>query len=141
MDKPPSPFSKHFEKKEYVLTTKHLLSLFETIAQGESIPASQSIDLVFCGEDTIKRLNSDYRQKDAITDVLSFPFNEQDYLGEIYICVPRAIEQAKEYELTIEEETARLFVHGLFHLLGYDHMTDDERETMEAKEKTYFSVE
>ena len=131
----------HFEQDDFDLTTEHIQSLFDIIAEGEKISPTQLVDVIFCSEETIQRLNKDYREKDSITDVLSFPFNEDDYLGEIYICVPRALEQAREYNLTIEEESARLFTHGLFHLLGFDHIEDEQRLLMEAKEKTYFTVE
>jgi len=97
--------------------------------------------LVFCCEQTIKRLNSDYRKKNSITDVLSFGFDDFDYLGEIYICVPKADEQRKEYGLSLDEEVQRLFVHGLFHLLGFDHESEEERFAMERREKKYLDFE
>ena len=115
--------------------------LFEQIIIGESVSEDRCVDLIFCSEETIKSLNTNYRQKESVTDVLSFPFDEDDYLGEIYICTHRALEQAKKYELTPREECARLFVHGLFHLLGYDHIIEEERLIMEAKEHSYYTVE
>ncbi|MCL2845335.1 MAG: rRNA maturation RNase YbeY [Chitinivibrionia bacterium] len=118
-----------------------LRSLCKKVYLGENVSQKQDIDLIFCTEDTIKRLNRDYRKKDRITDVLSFRFNEFDYLGEIYICVQRADEQRKEYVLTLDEELQRLFVHGLFHLLGFDHETEDERKEMERCEKKYIDFE
>ena len=97
--------------------------------------------MVLCGEQTIKRLNNDYRKKNSITDVLSFGFDDFDYLGEIYICVPKADEQRKEYGLSLDEEVQRLFVHGLFHLLGFDHEFEEERLAMERREKKYIDFE
>ena len=85
----------------------------------------------------IQRLNFSYRQIDRVTDVLTFPAWEGDaiasppdgYLGDIAICLERAMEQAEEYGHSPEREIAFLAVHGALHLLGYDHMTpDDERE-------------
>lgn len=107
---------------------------------GESVPEVQSVDLIFCSEQTIQKLNRTCRGKDAVTDVLSYPFGDDDFLGEIYICTQRAKEQAEEYNFSLEEECCRLFVHGLFHLLGYDHLTDDERDEMEQKEQSYYLV-
>ena len=117
-----------------------LRSLCKKVYLGENV-GNREIDLVFCTSDTIKRLNRDYRKKDSITDVLSFRFNETDYLGEIYICVQRADDQRKEYGLTLDEELQRLFVHGLFHLLGFDHETEEERIIMESHEKKYIDFE
>lgn len=118
-----------------------LIPLFNAIVAGEKVSTKKAVDLIFCSEATIQSLNSTYRSKESVTDVLSFPFDEIEYLGEIYICTHRALEQAKRYELTPDQECARLFVHGLFHLLGYDHIQEDERLIMEAKEHTYFTVE
>ncbi len=118
-----------------------LLTLYASIADGEKINIDQEISLIFCNEQMIEQLNGDYRDKDSVTDVLSFPFNDDDFLGEIYICIERMREQAEEYNFSVEEECSRLLTHGIFHLLGYDHLEDDEREEMEAKERMYFTVD
>ncbi len=118
-----------------------LLTLYASIADGEKINIDQEISLIFCNEQMIEQLNGDYRDKDSVTDVLSFPFNDEDFLGEIYICIERMREQAEEYNFSVEEECSRLLTHGIFHLLGYDHLEDDEREEMEAKERMYFTVD
>ena len=129
------------EEGATALPTTLISSLFEKIINGEKVSQQKSVDLIFCTSDTIQSLNRDYRNKDAITDVLSFPFEDDDYLGEIYICSERALEQAQKYELTPTQECTRLFVHGLFHLLGYDHIQESERLIMESKEFSYFTVE
>ncbi len=118
-----------------------LHTLFSTIEKSEKLDSNQEVSLIFCDTLMIQQLNGDYREKDSITDVLSFPFDDVDFLGEIYICTERMLEQAKEYNFTVEEECCRLMTHGIFHLLGFDHLTDEERIVMEAKERTYFSVD
>lgn len=118
-----------------------LRTLFSTIAEKEEMNQDQEVSLIFCDEMIIQQLNNEYRQKDSVTDVLSFPFNDEDFLGEIYICTERMKEQAREYNFTHEEECCRLMTHGIFHLLGFDHLTEDERIEMEAKERTYFSID
>jgi probable rRNA maturation factor len=85
-------------------------------------------------------LNAEYRKIDRPTDVLSFCFEDDDFLGEIYISLQRAKIQAKKYLLTYDEEVSRLFVHGIFHLLGFDHLEDNQRKTMEAKERKYLKL-
>ncbi len=72
--------------------------------------------------------------------MLSFPFGDPDLLGEIYISLQRARVQSKKYGLTYEQEIRRLFVHGLFHLLGHDHHEEAEREAMEFKEHRYLDL-
>jgi probable rRNA maturation factor len=93
--------------------------------------------LIFCSDMMIRRLNAAYRKVDRVTDVLSFTFFEPDLLGEIYISLPRAAQQAKEYGVSLDNEIKRLFVHGFFHLLGYDHERSSDRRKMEKMELKY----
>lgn len=93
-------------------------------------------DVILVDEDTIQNINRDYRNIDKVTDVISFAFEDNDHnlyqnkriLGEIYICIPRMQDQAKEYGHSETREIAFLAVHGLLHLLGYDHMKGPEEE-------------
>lgn len=95
-------------------------------------------NIIIVDKDTIQTLNRDYRNKDSVTDVISFAFEDDDtfietdfrVLGDIYICYERALEQAKEYGHSILRELAFLSIHGLLHLLGYDHMKEDEEKIM-----------
>ena len=97
-----------------------------------------NFSIVFVDNDKIQELNKNYRGIDRITDVISFAFEDNAkikyddirFLGEIYICIPRMIEQAKEYGHSEERELAFLTVHGLLHLLGYDHQTKEEENVM-----------
>lgn len=106
----------------------------ETLKQRE-------ICLSFCKEEEIQNLNRDFRNKDKVTDVLSFNFqdisglDEVQPLGDIIICPKRAQEQAWELGYSLRRELIFLFAHGVFHLLGYDHETEDEAEKMFALQK------
>ncbi len=97
---------------------------------------NREICLSFCTEPEIKDLNRNFRNKDSITDVLSFNFQElQDTgeiqpLGDIIICTTRAQEQAWELGYTLRRELIFLFAHGVLHLLGYDHETEEDAEKM-----------
>lgn len=99
-----------------------------------------NFSIVFVDNEKIKYLNKFYRNIDKVTDVISFAFednakvlyNNVRFLGEIYICIPRMMEQAKEYGHAETRELAFLTVHGLLHLLGYDHMTKEDEEEMFA---------
>lgn len=96
--------------------------------------------IIFVDEDTIQSINKDYRNIDRVTDVISFAFedtgklvyNNVRLLGEIYICIPRMKEQAIEYGHSEKRELSFLSVHGLLHLLGYDHMTKEDEKVMFA---------
>ncbi len=89
----------------------------------------------------IRTLNRDFRHVDAVTDVLTFPAWEGEiplaadgYLGDIMICYARAEEQAKEYGHSLLRELSFLAVHGVLHLLGYDHMTEPDERVMREKQ-------
>lgn len=99
--------------------------------------------VILVDEDKIQYLNKNYRNIDRVTDVISFAFEDNDkreynkvrILGEIYICIPRMKEQAKEYGHSETREIAFLAVHGLLHLLGYDHMNKEDEEIMFGKQE------
>ena len=100
------------------------------------------ISISFVNEEEIKNLNSIYRKKDSVTDVLSFPtdfeMKIQDVnipLGDVVICSKKASEQALEYGQSFEKEVVYLTIHSIFHLFGYDHEEDDEKKIMRLKEK------
>ena len=89
----------------------------------------------------IQTLNRDFRHVDRVTDVLTFPAWEGEislaadgYLGDIMICLERAEEQANEYGHSLERELSFLAVHGVLHLLGYDHMTEADETVMRSKQ-------
>jgi probable rRNA maturation factor len=103
----------------------------------EKISPKRVTNLILCSDWVIARLNRQWRQKEGPTDVLSFPFDDPQFLGEIYISLHRVRVQARRFKLSTSEELQRLLVHGLFHLQGYDHHTEKERIAMEAKERIY----
>lgn len=119
----------------------------EICAEAEGIDAgdeSCEVSLSFVSPEEIREINRDYRKKDAVTDVLSFPqYNSreemdwEDYvcLGDVIICPERAREQAEDFGHSFEREMVYLMVHSVLHLLGYDHMNDDEKAVMREKEE------
>lgn len=112
-------------------------------------------EVVLVDGEEIRRLNSEIRNIDKVTDVLSFPsldgirgkaLNKSDYpadvdedgnlfIGSIAVCEAKAQEQAEEYGHSYERELNYLVTHGLFHLLGYDHMTDEDKLVMREREE------
>lgn len=93
------------------------------------------ISLSFASVDLIQSLNSQYRSIDSPTDVLSFPLDDERMLGDVIICTEIAEEHATEYGHSTEREIIYLFVHGLLHLLGYDHEDETDRKAMRQREE------
>jgi probable rRNA maturation factor len=116
--------------------------LFEQAAQQtlihEKLAYDADLTLVLTDDDQVHSLNRQFRQVDAPTDVLSFPAGDIDpdtgnqYLGDIIISIPRALAQAEAESHSNEDELRLLVVHGVLHLLGYDHADDQEQLLMWA---------
>ncbi|WP_457743972.1 rRNA maturation RNase YbeY [Sulfurimonas sp.] len=98
--------------------------LLKNIAQTLT---DKEIELIITSNSEIQKINKEHRNIDKDTDVLSFPYEEMPYapLGSIVISQDMVIEKAKEFSHTQNDEFALLFIHGLLHLLGYDHEVDD----------------
>lgn len=105
------------------------------------------ISLVIVSEEEIQTLNSQYREKSQSTDVLSFPLWE-DYreidpetpLGEMFICYPYACNQAQRLEHSRRKELAILTIHGIWHIMGYDHLTESQYQEMQEQENRSLSL-
>ena len=101
------------------------------------------LNIVIVDNKKIQEINKMYRNKDAVTDVISFAFEEVSdveytdvrFLGEIYISYERCKEQAEEYGHSVKREFCYLAVHGLLHLLGYDHIEEEDKKVMRALEE------
>ena len=111
-----------------------------TAAALRAIKRDQAkVAIVFANDPIIRKLNRQFRRKDYATDVLSFPnnpepFERANHLGEVVISVQRAAAQAKVNGLTFANEVEQLILHGLLHLCGYDHETDNgEMNRLELK--------
>lgn len=131
-------------------------NLMETLRKAAGLCidlAEVEISLSFVSLEEIQELNRDYRGVDSPTDVLSFPMyesleeiksaldqqsSEEEHsipIGDVVICMPKIREQAKEYGHSEARETAYLFTHSVLHLLGYDHMSEEERRKMRMREE------
>lgn len=103
-----------------------------------------TFNIILIDNKTIKEINSTYRNIDRETDVISFALedekeenmsNKERVLGDIYISVDKAVEQSKEYGHSLTREISFLAVHGLLHLLGYDHMNEEDEKIMFSKQE------
>lgn len=103
--------------------------------------SKKEFNIIFVTKEEIQRINREFRKIDKVTDVISFALCDDediiqtDELGDIFICIDRAIEQADEYGHSISREVAFLAVHGYLHLCGFDHMTKEEEEIMFKKQE------
>ena len=111
----------------------------EAVLKEESLDGDFEVSVSFVTNQEIKELNKEYRNVDSETDVLSFPMNEEFegliILGDIVISTQKIIEQAHDLGNSLEREMSYLIVHSMLHLIGYDHMENDEKSIMRAKEK------
>ncbi len=83
---------------------------------------SGSLGITFCDDQMMKILNTKYREKNTTTDVLSFEFgSSKEIMGDVYISIPTAKKQAREYNVSLKDEALRLAIHGTLHVLGYNH--------------------
>ncbi len=109
------------------------LSVLLLKSEGSAKP----VNVVFTEDAEVRALNAEFRNKDKTTDVLSFPWEDEELLGELFISVPQVLRQAPRFGTTAHEEMRRVLVHGLLHLLEYDHIKPKDRVVMRAKEEEY----
>ena len=135
------------ENTEYVELIKKVLG--QAFSTEKIDKLNLYINVILTNPENIRKANNEYRNIDKETDVLSFPMfekkeieqmrkkgnNTQDILGDIIISIPRVEEQAEEYGHSFEREFAYMLIHGFYHLMGYDHMTKDEKDEMRKKEE------
>ncbi|AOR22990.1 rRNA maturation RNase YbeY [Clostridium taeniosporum] len=139
--------------------TNHLKRVIEFALKEEEVHIPSEISLLFVDNEEIRKINNETRNIDRATDVLSFPmldypekkvfkevykennFSKSDFdgeelvLGDIVLSLERALEQSKEYNHSYEREASYLVVHSVLHLLGYDHMEDDDKVVMRKREE------
>jgi len=129
---------------------ERLKDLTQVVLEEEDEEGSVSLAIV--GENRMRKLNKRYRGKNKVTDVLSFPEQEVQIgdfkigpkeetkgLGEIVICLKRVKKNARRNNKEVKEEFTLVLIHGILHLLGYDHQEEDEAREMERKQKQYLN--
>ena len=136
------------EKKEYEDIINRVVE--ECFKTENLIDSKMYINIILTTSENIKEYNKKYRNIDKETDVLSFPMFEKDelnekinnkdfqtidVLGDMIISIPKVEEQAKEYGHSFERELAYMVVHRFYHLMGYDHMVEEDKTEMRAKEE------
>ncbi len=110
-----------------------LADFSQVVVKRYKITKEISVALLYPEE--IKKLNKLYRQKNKVTDVLSFNLDDKNILGEIVICLAQAKKQAKEKKTSLQAELKLLLAHGTLHLLGYDHERSEVEADRQEKEE------
>ncbi len=136
------------EKKEYEESIKKVIK--QCFIEEGLENSKLYITITLTNPENIQKINKKYRNIDKATDVLSFPmfekdeleekihkndFKQEDILGDIIISIERVKEQAKEYEHSFERELSYMLVHGFYHLMGYDHIKEEDKIVMRLKEE------
>jgi len=147
------------EQHDHEIDLERWVDLARGSLTDEGVRGLAEVSLIFADEPTIADLNQQFMGHEGPTDVLSFPIDDEpeptgrvpdaggsgpgepplaeipQLIGDVVICPAVAARNALEHEVTFDDEVALLVVHGVLHLLGWDHVIDDEAERMEARER------
>ncbi len=137
----------------FSINEEFLKKIAEGVLTGES-KREGDLSIALVGPGRMKKINKSYRGKNRATDILSFPeskirlkqfrigpLQKSESLGEIVICLEEVKKNAERYKSDFETELSRVLIHGLLHLLGYDHeKSEEEAEKMEKKQNHYLSL-
>lgn len=132
------------DRQDNITITEDMKDLIEksikAVLKVEELDDDVEISVSFVGDEEIRDLNRDYRGVDKSTDVLSFPMDDEfiidnRILGDVIINTRRVMEQAEELGHSHKRELSYLTVHSILHLLGYDHMEDEDKKDMREREK------
>ena len=136
------------ENEEYIKTINEVIKKCYEIEN--LINSKLYINIILTNPKNIKNINKEFRNIDKETDVLSFPmfekeeldkkiqnqeFENEDMLGDIVISIERVKQQAEEYKHSFERELSYMVVHGFYHLMGYDHIKEEDKKIMRIKEE------
>jgi len=140
------------ENKEYVRTIEKVIK--RAFEEEKIDKLNLYVNIILTNPKNIKKINKEYRNIDKSTDVLSFPMFEKDeiefmrknkndvldVLGDIVISLEQVEEQAKEYGHSFERELSYMVIHGFYHLMGYDHIDEEDKKAMREKEENILNL-
>lgn len=136
------------------LDAVHLGWLAERVLASEGVPDDADVSVILVTDDAMAGYNRAFMERNGPTDVLAFPLEDLTpgtvprppvggppiHLGDVVIAPSYVGRQAEEHGATVVEELSLMLVHGMLHLLGYDHVEDDEAEQMESRERTILAA-
>jgi rRNA maturation RNase YbeY len=130
------------EKKTFKINNKKKLRLlFKEVCKQEKAVLS-FVNCVFCSDEYLHKINKKHLKHNFLTDIITFDFSEKknQIEGDLYISVDRVKDNAKKYKDTFLDETTRVVLHGLLHLIGYNDKTEKEKKRMRVLENKYVSL-
>ena len=125
------------EDLDFQLVNQNLLSSWieNTIeTEGATLGA---VSYIFCSDDYLHQMNVEYLNHDTLTDVITFPYNDNPIEGDIFISIDRVKDNAQDLKIMFDDELHRVMIHGVLHLCGYSDKTDEQKAEMRQKEDEY----
>ena len=125
------------EDLDFQLVNQNLLSSWieNTIeTEGTTLGA---VSYIFCSDDYLHQMNVEYLNHDTLTDVITFPYNDNPIEGDIFISIDRVKDNAQDLAVAFDDELHRVMIHGVLHLCGYSDETDEQEAEMRQKEDKY----
>lgn len=131
----------HFEDTDFIFKNKAKNNKWLRLAAESEIRTLGDINIIFCSDNYILDINQKFLQHDYFTDIITFDYCEGERLnGDLFISVDSVRENAVEYGEEFDRELARVMVHGILHLIGYDDHTAKDQKVMRSKEDYYLSL-
>lgn len=140
MEEPPIYF--HSEDYEFELDNEERTAKWiEGIVKNEKLVLME-LNYIFCSDEYLLKINQEYLDHDTFTDIITFDNSESKFEieGDIFISIPRVIENAKTFETSFDQELHRVLVHGVLHLVGHSDKTEEEQQRMRKSEDYYLSL-
>ena len=125
------------EDIDFQLVNQNLLSSWieKTIENEGAILGA--VSYIFCSDDYLHQMNVEYLNHDTLTDVITFPYNDNPIEGDIFISIDRVKDNAQDLAVAFDDELHRVMIHGVLHLCGYSDETDEQEAEMRQKEDEY----
>lgn len=135
------PETIHFfvEKTPFAIPGKRILRRWLESAIREENGVPGAINFVICNDEFLFKMNKKYLKQKMLTDILTFPMAEDGNTvsADIYISIDRVRDNSKKYRQQVKKELARVMIHGILHLMGYDDHTEEGKQKMKEKEDLY----
>ncbi|MFC2188597.1 rRNA maturation RNase YbeY [Peijinzhouia sedimentorum] len=137
-----TPIHFHTEDYEFELENEERTAKWlEGIINNEKFILME-LNYIFCSDEYLLKINQEYLNHDTFTDIITFDNSESEFEieGDIFISIPRIIENAKTFETEFDQELHRVLVHGVLHLMGHGDKTEEEQQRMRKSEDYYLSL-
>lgn len=137
-----TPIYFHSEDYEFELENEERTAKWiEGIVKNEKLILME-LNYIFCSDEYLLKINQEYLDHDTFTDIITFDNSESKFEieGDIFISIPRVIENAKTFETSFDQELHRVLVHGVLHLIGHSDKTEEEQQRMRKSEDYYLSL-